>query len=592
MEATLRALLLTLLQAVNSCEDMSEQCRGRLERTSQVRRLPYSKERLGKRLRRLSFRAKRVWKVVEGALSMAVVRARNALFPGRVVTVEAPQDEAQVYSEEKELSERERLRDLKALSSDLYAAVGSVQLHLKQLRSLRGSMQGRSLGLDDEGDLRVWVSGASDLCLEALRVLKVEDKVDTPTGSLIDLVKTPQEDSSSGTVESDDDKVSLRSYVSANKYTCSPSVLGALLGLESPQGFRSRGRVDEFLLPLGLHDTVSTCIVHGDIFSRSLHALGDDVLEAGTWSALDIDAVANMSNRGTVWTKQLTYRHHTKGTFFGRFHQDLSLLQVLNVSSIDSDQGSVSVLVYVNATQRQGYNYTVMVTLQQQPLASTNDVFVPRQTRVQVEVEVQTARNSSTAASSAQQDVLRYTREFVSAWQASALEAVAEERLLDGSRLDEREQSLLRLIGHDDDEAVNDDGVEALATTATFFQRMRTPVRTPDMVVRQSVADDMNRLKTQLRVNVGLARQVSRAQTAFVEHVEAVGLYAKTSYSVMRLLRMRLLRRLLLWTGLWRVAVETSRRWDLISVGLFLVKSNAAGFFERRISTPVKRFTR
>ena len=223
----------------------------------------------------------------------------------------------------------------------------------------------------------------------------------------------------------------------------------------------------EFLLPVGLHDTVAICLFHDDVLRRTLHSMGDKVIDTGSWnpipsslssfssfSSLSSSLSSSFSSRRyrkeeeILWYKELSYHHLTKGKLYGFNSEDFKMLQLLNVSQIDSIPGTVQLLTYVDATQKlfkYGYNYTVISTFN---CVRGNDALqVPntRATKVVVEVEIQVRNGSQQREVEVmKEDVNKYMKSFLKEWNLASVTALLEDGTVEHRKnLTESELTLL-----------------------------------------------------------------------------------------------------------------------------------------------------
>ena len=102
--------------------------------------------------------------------------------------------------------------------------------------------------------------------------------------------------------------------------------------------------------------------------------------------------------------------------------------------------------------------------------------------------------------------------------------------------------------------------------------------------------DYMMKLKSNSRMITTLNQDIAKSPIRFQEYLLSTGLKKRHRYTIFSIFRIRRLFRIVIWSGILKLTIEISKRWDDLGSILQFVQKNALRFFERRISTPTKRY--
>lgn len=278
------------------------------------------------------------------------------------------------------------------------------------------------------------------------------------------------------------------------------------------------------------------------------------------------------------------------GNIFGAYENSYNLLQVLNISQSYPAQATLaSSITTPSKVFKSDYNFTILNLFVAQP--DPNDHLGSR-TKVCVEVIVDFAKNNSAVISSAHGDVLKYVRDYLYHWKNAALsvwlpaylwcyrlisclQAIAEDGILESrSNLTANEQDLLHLLGFNDE-----------LNSPSIYPRFASDHGSS----ASSLDDYMLKLKHNSRAISTLNQGIIKAPSRFQESLVSSGITRRKRYSILSIFRIKRLFRLFVWSGVFKLTIEISKRWDDLGSIFQFVKKNALRFFERRISTPTKR---
>ena len=343
VETALRSLLSVLLSSVNTCEDLQQQLRFGLQSTSQPRRLPYSKEQLHHQIRKFSFHTQQRLRSMVFNLNNVYrkIRRRLSFEKDFVDTDERGSMEA------KEQSMKEKLLLLDSLNSQIYQWIGRIQCHLHQLVLLRDKiLEKAQIDTFHEQGLGLWIEQGVLIGSTSLAQLNLQEKTyfHHHAASSNDYVRHE----------------TLSDFLRFNRYPFLPSVFQQLINYTSRRDnhtapppavtiiphdsnllnetiYRSRvsvGRscplfksrtvcyvcIEEFTLPIGVHDALAICLLHNDVFQKAFINLGSEVVSVGHWRNVPLHLLdfGHQSKGGlksdfNLWSKHFSFRRIQRG---------------------------------------------------------------------------------------------------------------------------------------------------------------------------------------------------------------------------------------------------------------------------------------
>ena len=266
------------------------------------------------------------------------------------------------------------------------------------------------------------------------------------------------------------------------------------------------------------------------------------------------------------------------------------MLQVLNISrSFPAQASLVSSIMTPSKVFKTDYNFTILNLFVAQPDPKDH---LGSQAKVRFEVIIDFAKNNSAYISTAHGDGLKFVREYISHWKnaaynvwlvsclryhrlTSGFKAIAEDGILESrSNLTANEQDLLHLLGYSNE-----------------FNAQSIRSKVADRGLSYLNMDDyMLKLKSNSRMISSLNQYIVKTPDRFQDSLVNSGILRRKRYTIFSIFRLRRLLRIFVWSGIFKLTVETSKRWDDLGSIFSFVKKNAIRFFERRISTPTKRW--